>query len=193
MAPDSLFSFFNHIAPLSADAWRAVAPLFGQKQLRKHEYFAEAGPVADTFAFMSEGLVRVFYRSANGTEYNKHFFTAPVTIGAYSSLVTGRPNLIYQQAMSDCTIWVANYAQFNACCDKYPDLERVARRNAELYFAQKEQREVDIVLLDAGQRYEQFQREYGHLEQLIPQYHIASYLGITPTQLSRIRRAMAGR
>ncbi|GAB3642608.1 hypothetical protein [Spirosoma arcticum] len=48
-------------------------------------------------------------------------------------------------------------------------------------------------MLDAGQRYEQFQRDYGHLEPLIPQYHIASYLGVTPTQLSRIRRSMAGR
>lgn len=142
---------------------------------------------------MSEGLVRVFYRTSDGSEYNKHFFTAPSTIGAYSSLVTGKPNQIYQQALADCTLFVANYAEFNDCCNRYPDLERIARRNAELYFAQKEQREVDMVLLDAGQRYQQFQREYGHLEQLIPQYHIASYLGVTPTQLSRIRRAMAGR
>lgn len=193
MSQAPLFTYFNSIAPLSTATWEAISPLFHQRLLHKQAYFVEAGPVADTFAFMSEGVIRVFYRTADGAEYNKHFFTAPTTIGAYSSLVTGQPNLIYQQAMTDCMIWVADYARFNEYCDRFPDLERVARRNAELYFARKEQREVELVLLDAGQRYEQFQRDYGHLEQIIPQYHIASYLGVTPTQLSRIRRSMAGR
>ena len=50
-----------------------------------------------------------------------------------------------------------------------------------------EKREVEIVLLEANKRYAIFKKEYPQLEQLIPQYHIASYLGITPTQLSRIR------
>ncbi|UFH57756.1 Crp/Fnr family transcriptional regulator [Spirosoma sp. KNUC1025] len=193
MAPNELFAYFNAIAPLSTATWKTIAPLFHERLMAKQAYFVEAGPVADSFAFMSEGVMRVFYRTADGTEYNKHFFTAPTTVGAYSSLVTGQPNLIYQQAMTDCRIWVADYARFNECCDRFPDLERIARRNAELYFARKEQREVELVLRDAGQRYAQFQQEYGHLEQLIPQYHIASYLGVTPTQLSRIRRGMAGR
>lgn len=58
---------------------------------------------------------------------------------------------------------------------------------------QKEQREIEIVLLDADERYHIFQKQFSGLENRIPQYHIASYLGITPTQLSRIRRKLAGR
>ena len=77
MAPTSLFTFFNGIAPLSVETWLAVSPLFHQKLLHKHAYFVEAGPVADTFAFMSEGVIRVFYRTADGAEYNKHFFSPP--------------------------------------------------------------------------------------------------------------------
>ncbi|GAB2565283.1 Crp/Fnr family transcriptional regulator [Spirosoma areae] len=187
----SFYLFLNAISPVSLATWEAIAPLFVKRTLTKHAYFAEAGTVAETFAFMPEGLVRVFYRTADGQEYNKHFFTAPVTIGAYSSLVTGQPNQIYQQALTDCTIWVANYAQFCACYDRFPDLERVARVLAEQYFAMKEQREVEMVLLNASQRYELFQQRHRPIEQLIPQYHIASYLGVTPTQLSRIRRVMA--
>lgn len=68
------------------------------------------------------------------------------------------------------------------------DIERLARKLAELFFVQKEQREIDIVLLDADKRYLLFQKEFPGLENMIPQYHIASYLGITPTQLSRIRK-----
>ena len=67
-------------------------------------------------------------------------------------------------------------------------MEKVARRLAELYFVNKEQREIEIVLWNADERYIIFQRDYPQLEQIIPQYQIAFYLGITPTQLSRIRR-----
>jgi CRP-like cAMP-binding protein len=56
---------------------------------------------------------------------------------------------------------------------------------------EKEKKELEIVLLDASQRYKIFQQEFPTLEQLIPQYHIASYLGISATQLSRIRHQMA--
>jgi CRP-like cAMP-binding protein len=71
--------------------------------------------------------------------------------------------------------------------DQFEGLERIARKLAENYFMVKEQREIELVLLDASQRYRLFQQEYPGLENRIPQYHIASYLGITPTQLSRIR------
>lgn len=186
-------TYFNSISPLRSTTQEALLPLFHRHILPKGAYFVEAGVVAETFALLTEGVVRGFYRTADGVEYNKHFFVGPTTIGAYSSLVTGQPNLISQQALTNCTIWIANYAQFNECCDRFPDLERLARRTAERFFADKEQREIELVLLDAGQRYERFRQEYGSLEQLIPQYHIASYLGVTPTQLSRIRRSIAGR
>jgi hypothetical protein len=71
--------------------------------------------------------------------------------------------------------------------DKYPKIERLARILAEYFFVRKEKREIELVTLEAKERYAIFQKEHPKLEQRIPQYHIASYLGITPTQLSRIR------
>ena len=62
---------------------------------------------------------------------------------------------------------------------------------AENYFIEKEKKELEIVLLDASQRYRLFQSEFASLEQLVQQYHIASYLGISATQLSRIRHQMS--
>jgi CRP-like cAMP-binding protein len=64
----------------------------------------------------------------------------------------------------------------------------MARLLAEYLFIRKEKREIELVTLDARERYAIFRKEHPTLEQFIPQYHIASYLGITPTQLSRIRR-----
>jgi CRP-like cAMP-binding protein len=166
--------------------------LFKETILKKGNYFIKEGEIEKQLAFLQTGFVRAFYRNHEGLEYNKHFFVAPCFIGGYSSFITGRPNQINQQALSDCSLLVADFSAFTKLYDRCPDIERAARKLAELFFVNKEQREIEIVLLDADKRYKIFQDQYPQLEQVIPQYHIASYLGITPTQLSRIRRKFRG-
>ncbi|HEY0054441.1 MAG TPA: Crp/Fnr family transcriptional regulator [Pedobacter sp.] len=183
-----LHTYINTISPIKADTWNSLKSLFFEKTLLKGEYFITEGETAKQIGFLTSGIIRAFYRNREGIEYNKHFFLPSNIIGGYSSLITSTPNKINQQALSDCTMLVANYAQVIKLYDLFPDFERVGRRLAELYFVDKEQREINIVLLDADKRYLIFRQEYPQLEQLIAQYHIASYLGITPTQLSRIRR-----
>jgi hypothetical protein len=82
---------------------------------------------------------------------------------------------------------VAEYQKITALFEQYRKVERLARILAEQFFVRKEKREIELVTLEAKDRYVIFQEEHPQLEQLIPQYHIASYLGISPTQLSRIR------
>jgi hypothetical protein len=84
-------------------------------------------------------------------------------------------------------LYITYFQNINRLYDKYPHIERSARILAEYLFVKKEKREIELVTLEVKERYAIFQKEHLNLEQLIPQYHIASYLGITPTQLSRIR------
>nr|WP_238934925.1 Crp/Fnr family transcriptional regulator [Aurantibacter crassamenti] len=161
------------------------------KKLKKNENFIKAGIVAQKIGFIETGIVRAFYRNEEGQEYNKHFFIGPCFIGAYSSLISGKTNQIIQQALTDCIVWEIDYECLTERYDKHPDLERMMRIYAEYQFVKKEQREVEIVLLNATKRYQIFKEEFPNIEQHIPQYHIASYLGITPTQLSRIRGELA--
>jgi CRP-like cAMP-binding protein len=183
-----LYNYLNAISPLQDKTWKRIEELFSEQVLAKGDYFINEGEIAKQIGFLKKGTIRAFYRSNQGIEYNKHFFVSNTIVGGYSSLVTSTPNKIVQQALTDCELLVANYADITKLYDSLPDFERVGRRLAELYFVNKEKREIEIVLMDADERYLIFQREYPQLEQLIPQYHIASYLGITPTQLSRIRR-----
>jgi CRP-like cAMP-binding protein len=183
-----LYKYLNAISPLQDKAWERIEALFSEKTLAKGDYFIGEGETAKQIGFLKSGIIRAFYRSNEGMEYNKHFFIPHNIIGGYSSLITSTPNKIIQQALTDCTILVANYSQVIKLYDLFPNFERVGRRLAELYFVNKEQREIEIVLLNADERYLILRRDYPQLEQQIPQYHIASYLGITPTQLSRIRR-----
>jgi CRP-like cAMP-binding protein len=186
-----LKDFFNRISPLKEDTWSAVLPLFTETTLARNEYFARENEVARKIAFLESGVVRAFFINQEGQEYNKQFFVGPSSIGAYTSLLTGKPCLISQQALTDCRIWEADYKKLSGLYDQYHDLERLARKIAEYYFLEKEKKELEIVLLDASQRYKIFQNEFPGLEQDITQYHVASYLGISATQLSRIRHSFS--
>lgn len=182
-----LHQYLNKITPLSEETWGKLAGLFVEKKLNKQAYFSKAGIVAHKIAFLQKGVVRSFYTNHDGQEFNKNFFVAPAIIGAYTSLITHTPNKLAQQALTNCLIWEADHDKVKNLYDTCPDLERLARLRAEYYFVEKEIREVNLLTLDAKEHYQFFQKQYPSLEQQIPQYHIASYLGITPTQLSRIR------
>lgn len=161
--------------------------LFSEIQLKKNEYFANEGEFSSKLAFISTGVMRAFFRNKLGNEYNKTFFTPSSFVAAYSSITTTQKNLINIQCLTNCTLFVADFKQLTSLYKDYPKFESLARIMAEYKFSIKEKREIELVTLEATERYEIFKKEHPNLENLINQYHIASYLGITPTQLSRIR------
>ncbi len=183
-----LQTYLSQIIRFPSKDLKAICDLFEEKKWDKKAYLAQHGEYAQKIAFVTSGVLRAFYRSPNGEEYNKTFFEAPCFVGAYSSLVSGQKNQIDIQCLTHCTLLMADFQQLRQLYDQHPMIERLSRILAEQFFVQKEKREIELVTLEAKDRYKIFQAEHPQLEQQIPQYHIASYLGITPTQLSRIRR-----
>ena len=190
---NELKDYFNAISTLNESTWDRIFPLFKEETLKKNEYFAEENKTARQIAFLKSGVVRAFFIKQVGKDYNKQFFVGQTIKGAYTSLLTGNVNLIAQQALTECVIYTCDYISLTNLYDECPDIERFARKIAEYYFLKKEKKEIEIGLLDASQRYLLFQKEFPTLEQLIPQLHIASYLGVSATQLSRIRKQFASR
>ncbi len=187
MTLSELKKYIDNFLHLSTDEWAAFSSLFTELHLPKDSFFAKEGRHETKIGFLTNGIVRAFYRSDDGTEYNKTFFEPFEFIGAYTSLTTGQQNQINIQALTDVNLFVADYSNIVALFDKHQKIERLGRLIAEHFFADKEKREIELVLMDASQRYELFKKKHPTLENKIPQYHIASYLGVTPTQLSRIR------
>ncbi len=183
-------TYINQISPVRGKALEELYQCFKPKQLKKQEFFVKEGEFAWQVGFLQTGIVRAFFTNQEGKEYNKQFFVGPSILGAYTSLITKKPNQIAQQALTDCELLVADYAKIEALYDKYHELERLGRKLAEHYFLEKEQKEIEMALLDADKRYLILRQQFPTLESIIPQYYIASYLGISPTQLSRIRRKM---
>lgn len=186
-----LKQYFNSISPLSEETWKEVSLLFKEKSLLTHDFFVEERKFAKEIAFLEKGSVRAFFTNNEGREYNKQFFVGPSLIGAYTSLLKKERNLIPQQALTDCLIWVADYAELEKLFKKFHDFETLGRKVAEIYFLEKERKELEMALMDATERYLLFKKQFPTLEQLIPQYHIASYLSISATQLSRLRNKLA--
>lgn len=185
---ETLETFIRELVDFSDEEVHIFTSLFSERNLKKNEHLAIEGEISTDLAFLLTGVMRAFYRNREGSEYNKTFFSKPGFLGAYSSLTTGNKNLINIQCLTDCTILVTRFENVVTLYNNYPKVERLARKLAEYKFSIKEKREIELVTLDASQRYEIFKKDHPDLENKIPQYHIASYLGVSPTQLSRIRR-----
>tara|TARA_B110000503_G_scaffold40448_1_gene66431 strand:- start:6045 stop:6614 length:570 start_codon:yes stop_codon:yes gene_type:complete len=188
---NSLVFFLNSISDLSEQNVALIASFFVADQLKKGDYFVREGVYANDIAFLQRGAVRAFYTNKNGKEYNKTFFVAPAIIGSYVSLISKEKNSLPQQALSDCIIWRMKYHELERLSDNNYELERLRRCIAERFFVGNEKKQLEMALMDATERYLIFKEEHPGLKDLIPQYHIASYLGISPTQLSRIRKNLS--
>ncbi len=182
-----LKTVLESLTTLQDEAWQSFQNLFTLKVFEKGEYFAKAGDLPTDLGFVASGLFRAFYRNENGVEYNKTFFAQNTLMTPLASLVLNSQNHINLQALVKSNLLVANYKAITQLYDNYSSLERFARKAIEIEWCKKEQRELRLVLNSAEERYEHFLEEHPGLENQIPQYHIASYLGITPVALSRIR------
>lgn len=186
-----LKAYINKISPVNDQVFDELQSCFKLIKLEKGEFFIRERQYAKQIGFLEEGIMRAFFLNENGKEYNKQFFVAPTIVGAYASLLTKKPNKIAQQALTDCQVFVADYLKIEALYDKHHDLERLGRKISEYYFLEKEEKEIEMAMLDADKRYLIMKEKFPKIESMIPQYYIASYLGISATQLSRIRRKLS--
>ena len=160
---------------------------FSARRLNQGEYFVHAGVVSNELGFLNAGLLRFFYRTPDGKEFNKSFVSENQFVSAYSSFLTDSKPRYSIQALEDCFMLVADLKPVISLFETSQRWERLGRVFAEQLYVKKEIREAEFLLDDAKTRYRSFQRNFGALEYRLPQYHIASYLGITPVALSRIR------
>ena len=141
---------------------------------------------------MLDGALRAYYLDKDGVYYNKTFFIENSFAASLASILQNIPSFLFFDALVDTKVLKASYYKITALFHKHRCLETTVRKIIEYeWVIKKEQRELRLVLNDATERYRYFQQEYPGLESKIPQYHIASHLGITPIQLSRIRARLA--
>lgn len=186
---DQLRSAASRWTALDGEQWARFARLFTLQTLDRREHFALPGSAAHDVLFVSEGLLRFYYPGDEGKESNKAFVGAGEFAGALAAANLGVPLLYGVEALEPTRALVAPYADFAALMDGDATFERLGRKLAELILTRKERRTRSMLLRNASERWADFVASAPDLVQRVPQYHIASYLGITEVHLSRIRGA----
>lgn len=177
---------FKHIFPKE----RSVELIaIGKKRIIKTgEYFLREGTVPKSIAYINSGLFRYVYITDTGVEYTKGIISEGLFLASYSSMITQTNSHFYIEALEDAEIIEIPYAKLQKLVESDIFWTKFMLKMVEKGFGIKEKREREFLLLDAETRYLNFLREFPHLEKRVKQIVIASYLGIHPESLSRIKK-----
>lgn len=183
----SLHTFVNRFIKTDDELFNTILGNFEYYNTARKELLLEAGKVADKVFFLPEGFVRFFHIKENGIEVTSDFYFAPGFITSFTSLIEQKPSIVNIQAMVKMDILFIKYKNLIALYDQEHKIERLGRLLAEQVFISSEKHLFSFLNDSPQERYEWLIREYPEYIKNIPLHYLASYLGITPESLSRIR------
>jgi len=187
-AVDALTSTLRRLAPIGDETVQALSALLTPRTFEPDAWLLRAGERAETAYFIVSGVAREFYSDETGAEHTRRFASEGEFTGSLLDLLSGQPAVTYVQALEVTQTLAFSYAQFDALCNRSRELQLLARRVVENLYICKAQREHAMLALSARQRLEQWLEEHAALDPRVSRRHLASYLGITPEHLSRLRR-----
>lgn len=170
--------------------WQQLTEIFNRKTVKARQDIILPHSSDRDIYFVCKGLLRFYYLSDDGIESNKAFISEDTFAGSLAAFNLDLPILYGIQALETTTYLVASFSDFVSLYDRDPVFERLGRKFAEWLLIRKELRTRSLLQQQAKDRYLSFTRDYPELISRVPQYHIASYLGITEVSLSRIVRSV---
>ncbi|MBO0937118.1 Crp/Fnr family transcriptional regulator [Fibrella sp. HMF5335] len=189
---DRLLQQLNTIASLTETEEQAFVAITTTRRLRKKEWLMRQGDICRMVTFIYSGSLRLFH-TVDGEEKTIQFFFENALYTDYLSFLTGQPTLENVQALEDCALVQFSRTDLEQLYQQHPVFERIGRISAERAFLSLSARNTLLTNQSPEVRYQQLIRARPDLFQRVPQYHIASFLGIKPESLSRIRKRMATR
>lgn len=178
-------------SPISSQSWEEVKTLLEFQNLKKEEVLVNLGEKAKNLHFICKGALRAYFLDSEGKIYTKNLFLESTFAASTVSLLKDSPSYCTLDALEDSTIINLNYKKFRQLIFEKDDLKNFHIAYIEKnWIIDKEQREVSLVMEGATKRYLDLLNKYPDIDKRIQQFHIASHLGITPTQLSRIRKEL---
>lgn len=188
---NDLKSKFNSYAPITQKSWELLEDIVDFQILKKGETVLQNGEIAKALHFIAKGVLRTYVTDKQGNFYNKNLFLEGYFAGSKVSLLQQTPSYFTIEALEDSIIININYKKYRMLIDQNDDLKNFYIAYLEKnWVIEKEQREISLVMENATERYLAFLSKHPDVSERVPLLHIASHLGITPTQLSRIRKTL---
>jgi len=163
------------------------------KKIRKKQYFLQEGDVCKMIAFVEKGTLREYSIGENGAEHIIQFALEGWTISDLYSFLTGEPATYNIDALEDSELVLISKTAHEELLKKVPKYETYTRLQLTGAYLAMQKRLTSIISLSLEERYANFTSVYPNIIQRVPQHMIASYMGLTPETLSRVRKKMTGK
>jgi len=180
-------AFIRQFVEPNEEEWKAFADILQLKTLKKKDMLLESGQICNFIGFVNSGVIRE-YAFQNGKESTVDFVAENQFIVDFPSFIRGTPSRQYLEALTAVDMLIFKKDALNAIFDKYKIWERFGRLIVEQVFCTMEEKRKNIISTTHEEQYRNFASAYPNVVQQVLQYYIASYLGLTPEHLSRIRK-----
>lgn len=184
-----MLHLLNSLVKLNEEETQLILDSFTTKTVLKGEFFLKEGQVCKHVGFIKKGLVRYFVFK-NDEESTFEFTKEGEFISDYSSFNSQRKSIQNIEAIEDCELLIITYEKLQHIFKNTPNGNHLGRLIIEHRFDVMVNQLLAVYMQNSEQRYQKFVSEYAHLTQRIPQYLIASYVGVQPPSLSRIRKRL---
>lgn len=182
--------YFEQITKLSDEDWATFSSKLIKETFPKRSLLLEAGKMEHYLSFIQEGIIR-FYIPGEQHDLTFSFAFANEFVAAYDSFLTHEPATYHVEALTDTVLWRLTHDDLQTIYDQTAVGNRIGRHASETLFLKKTKREFSLLHDTAEERYLKLFTEQPHLIRNIPLKYLASYIGITPQALSRIRKRIS--
>lgn len=187
----SLRSKMEEYSPISHESWVLIKSIVTFQTIEKRTVFLRNGDTAKNLHFICEGIVRAYINDKDGNIYNKNLLFKGDFCGSKTSLLESSPSKFTLETLEDTTLINFNFKEFRKIIDENEDVKNYYIAYLEKHWViEKEKKELSLVMDNATERYLKLILAYPSINDMVSQLHIAAHLGITPTQLSRIRKKL---
>lgn len=173
LTPEEVDHFSSVILPLS---------------VKQGEFIEKAGEPTRYFIYVNSGCLMTYYTDKDGDDHVMQFSTTDWWTGDLHSCTAQVPSIYSTRALTDSQVWLIPKPGMDQMLEKYPKFEKFFRILFQNSLITHQSRIIQADSSTAGERYNAFRKKYPTLEQYVPLKYIASYLGMTPEFLSKIRR-----
>jgi CRP-like cAMP-binding protein len=193
MSKQLLINFIESNIPnvtVAKQALETIINKFDEMDFEKHEFLLKQGKVSDYY-YLAEGFVRAYTYDTNGNEITTYFYAKDHVVFEAASFFLHAPSTEYIQAITPCKVFVITFAKLNTLFHEVPEFREFARAMLVREFVSYKQRTLAMINKSAEERYAHLIATNSEIFQHAQLKNIASYLGITDTSLSRIRKEFA--
>ena len=185
---DILFSHIEHKVALSDAEKSAIAAFFSFKKIRKKQFILEEGEICMHLSFVNKGLIKSYRLDEKGNEHISLFGWEGWWISDFNSYINQQPATLYIDAVEDTELFLLTRAAYEQLTLDVPIMDRYFRLLYQNSLVTKDERLISSNSYSAEEKFQRLIQSNPEIMQRVPQHLVASYLGLAPETLSRIRK-----